>query len=144
PVTMLRTTETMSWFDFACAYVDMKWPDASPKHRRGIAQSLTPVTVAMTTTDKGMPARTTLNKALMQAFNPVTRDNQHPDDIADALRWITKHSRRVGELEQPDVFRDVIAELNTKLDGTRASTNTIRLRRTILSNAISYARERKL
>lgn len=144
PTTMLRTTETMSWYEFACAYADMKWPDASPKHRRSIAQSLVPITVGMTTTDRGMPDRKTLNKALMCAFNPSTRHDEHPEDIAKALRWVAKHSQSVSELAESDVFREVIAEINTKLDGARAASNTIRLRRTTLSNAIAYAQEKKL
>lgn len=144
PVTMLRSTDEMVWYEFACSYVDMKWPDASPKHRRSIAQSLIPVTIAMTTTDRRMPERKVLNKALLRTFNPATRDIDHTDDIAKALRWLHKHSRKVSELASPDVFRKVISAISAKADGTRAAPNTIRLRRTILSNAIQYAMEKKL
>lgn len=144
PVTMLRSTDEMTWYEFACSYIDMKWPDASPKHRRSIAQSLTPATIAMTTSDRGMPDRKVLNKALQLAFNPATRDAEHPDDVARALRWLQKHSRNVSEVADPDVFREVISTMSLKGDGTRATPNTVRLRRTILSNAVQYAMEKKL
>jgi integrase len=144
PVTMLRTTNMMTWYEFARNYVDTKWRDASPGHRRSIAQSLTPITVAMTTTKRGIPEQKVLNRAIQVAFNPRTRNNIHPDEIKDALTWIANHSRDVADLAEPGVLREVLAAIDTKRDGKRASPNTIRLRRTTLSNAVLYAIEEKL
>ena len=34
----------MSWYDFACQYVDMKWKAASAKYRRDIARAMVAAT----------------------------------------------------------------------------------------------------
>jgi hypothetical protein len=40
PVSMNRTTTDMSWFDFACAYVGMKWERSAATTRQGAAEAL--------------------------------------------------------------------------------------------------------
>ena len=40
----------MNWYDFVCAYVDMKWKTASAKYRRAIAQALASATAVMADT----------------------------------------------------------------------------------------------
>lgn len=58
PVSLVhKETESMSWFEFVCLFVDMKWPDAAPTHRKSIADALAPITQAMLATDRGRPAR---------------------------------------------------------------------------------------
>ena len=49
PVSWQRDEPGMTWYEFACAYVDMKWKTASAKYRRAIAQAL----AAATTADAG-------------------------------------------------------------------------------------------
>ncbi|RCW46846.1 phage integrase family protein [Halopolyspora algeriensis] len=143
PVSMTRSTEDMSWFKFACEYMDMKWRDASPGHRKNTVDSLAPISAAMLTTNRGAPEPKVLNKAFRRAFNPVTRDSEHPPEIRHALKWIAAHSRSVGDLSKPDVLRSVLAALDVNLNGYRAAPDTVRLRRTTLTNAIHYAIERK-
>src|SRR4051812_4129131 len=46
PVTWQRAAADMSWYNFACAYADMKWKSASAKYRRDIARALTAATPA--------------------------------------------------------------------------------------------------
>ena len=41
PVSWQRDEPGTSWYEFTCAYVDMKWKTASAKYRRAIAQALT-------------------------------------------------------------------------------------------------------
>src|ERR1700758_2061089 len=38
PVAWERTKAETSWYDFACAYTDMKWKQASAKYRKDIAR----------------------------------------------------------------------------------------------------------
>jgi hypothetical protein len=41
PISMVRKeTVAITWYDFACRYVDAKWPDMSPNHRMGTANVL--------------------------------------------------------------------------------------------------------
>jgi hypothetical protein len=42
PVAWRQATNRLTWYDFACAYADMKWKDASAKHRADIACSYLP------------------------------------------------------------------------------------------------------
>jgi integrase len=145
PVAMLRTVAPEApWFKFACEYVDMKWPDASPGHRRNIATDLTSITLGLLVDARTGPDGAVLRRALRLAFNPKQRDGDHTSDIADALRWLGRHTRQVGMLSEPDVFRAVIAALDRNLDGQRAAPNTIRLRRATLTNALDYAVECEL
>src|SRR3954465_2705179 len=55
PEPMARALNTRSWYDHAISYVDVKWPRASAKHRKGIADSLATVTPALLSTDRGAP-----------------------------------------------------------------------------------------
>ncbi|QGK71614.1 tyrosine-type recombinase/integrase [Allosaccharopolyspora coralli] len=144
PVSLSRTTTERSWFEFAREYVDMKWRDTSPGQRKSTADSLAPISAAMLSTNRAAPDRRILNKAFRRAFNPSTRDGEHSPEVRKALKWIADHSRSVSDLAKPEVLREVLAELDVKQDGSRAASDTVRLRRTTLSNAIRYAIERKL
>lgn len=138
PVAMLQTTKHKTpWFDFACADVDMKWPDASTGHRRAIADALVPITVALLQKSSANDAKT-LRKTLRQAFNVNTRPP------AAETRWIARASRAVSDLAKPDTLRGLLSAIDKKLDGTRAAQDTIRLRRITLGNALDFAVERKL
>lgn len=139
PVTMLKANKSkVPWFDFACAYMDMKWPTSSPGHRRAIADALVPITVAMLhnpPTDKSEAAN--LRKTLRQSFNVNTRPP------ADETRWISRNSRTVNDLAKPDTLRAVLGAIEKKLDGKRAAQDTIRLRRITLGNALDFATDEK-
>ena len=47
PTAWEREKAATSWYEFACAYVDMKWKHASAKYRKDIAWALTAATPAM-------------------------------------------------------------------------------------------------
>ncbi len=66
PVSMQRRqVPTMSWYEFACAYVDMKWQGASPKHRKSIAESLVTITPVMLTVDLDSMRAKAMRSALL-------------------------------------------------------------------------------
>ncbi len=54
PTAWERAKADTSWYEFACAYVDMKWKQASAKYRKDIARALT----AGHSGDAGRSART--------------------------------------------------------------------------------------
>src|SRR4051812_2613801 len=47
PVAWNQTINHESWYEFACDYADMKWKDASAKHRADIARVLMLATPAL-------------------------------------------------------------------------------------------------
>jgi hypothetical protein len=51
----------------------MKWPRASAKHRKGIAESLTQVTMALFATDRGAPPDAAVRRALGTQSHPMDR-----------------------------------------------------------------------
>jgi hypothetical protein len=74
PEPMARERATRSWYEHAIAYVNMKWPRASAKHRRSIADALATVTPALLATDRGAPDDGELREALYGwAFNKGRR-----------------------------------------------------------------------
>jgi integrase len=144
PAALARKVEKMSWFDFACGYADMKWDGSAPKYRSSIADSLAAVTLGMLREGKEHPPIKVLAPALRRAFNKNRRDAELPAEQADALRWIARNVRPVGDLAKPEVFRSVLASLDKNKNGEQAAHDTVRLRRITLANAADYAVERKL
>jgi integrase len=144
PVSWQRDEPGMTWYQFACAYVDMKWKAASAKYRRAIAQALTAATPPMLAAGNSGPAGSELRSALVNwGFNTKQRAAA-PDDVADILAWLERNSREVGELSDAALCRGVLAAAISKLDGTRAAPTSVRRNRAVLLNALDYAVELKL
>jgi Site-specific recombinase XerD len=143
PVSMGRRPREMSWYDFACKFVDMKWPRVAATTRRTHAEALTTVTTAMFTTARGKPDDKLIRSTLCRwAFNTKRReDPECPADILKALRWIQSHTRPVVALSDPEVLRRVLDSLTVNLDGSRTASSVTNRKRRILTAAVGYAVE---
>ena len=64
PVSIRRLAREMSWYQFACAYVDMKWPNVAATTRRTHAEALTTVTTALFADSRGKPDAKLIRSAL--------------------------------------------------------------------------------
>jgi hypothetical protein len=64
PVAWERAKAATSWYEFACAYADMKWKQASAKYRKDIARALTAATPAMLAKARGRPDDASIRRAL--------------------------------------------------------------------------------
>jgi integrase len=85
-----------------------------------------------------------MRRALRQwGFNTGRRD-QAPEDSAAILRWLSRNTRSVSALADPDVMRSVLDAAGTLLDGKPAAAWTAQGNRAIVANALEYAVERKL
>jgi integrase len=146
PVSMERAIRVMTWYDFACTYVDMKWPRVAATTRRTHAEAFTALTVLMLAGDRGKPDAKTLRAALCRwAFNTVQRDAERcPAEVRAALKWAAGHTRPVSALAKPDVLRTVLDGLTVRLDGKPAAPSVVSRRRKILNAAVEYAVELKL
>ena len=146
PVAMLRREAvTTTWFDFACMYVEMKWPAISPKHRKGIAEALATVTLALLTEEVDSETAKLMRSALLNwGFNRRRGSPEQPDEVTTLLNWIGHTSRPIADLSRPEVVRKVLDAAATKVDGTRAGGRTAAWKRSILSTALGYAVERRL
>jgi integrase len=146
PVSVARRESEMSWFEFACLYVDRKWPLLAGNSRRNTAQALTTATLALLATERGRPETELLRRALASwAFNTHTRTTMTaPADISQALNWLSRNTRPVGDLADADIARRVLDALTRTHEDKPAAAGTIQRKRGILVNALGYAVERKL
>ena len=144
PIGALDKPSELSWLDHAMAFVDMKWPHASPRHRKGIAEGLTTATVA------ALPSGTIDPAALRRAlegwvFNTSARtaapDDEVPEDHVDAVRWAQRQSPSLVEMADPARLRRILDALALKLDGRPASSSTVARKRSAVYSAFQYAVE---
>jgi integrase len=144
PISWQRAEESMvSWYDHACAYVDMKWPQAAGKSRQGIAESLATVTPALLSTTKSRPNPIVLRAVLYSwAFNSRRRAaGPPPDELVRARKWVAGNTRPVRDLMDPAVLRPALDALALRMDGKPAAASTVHRKRAIFYNALEYAVE---
>ncbi|MFG1753369.1 tyrosine-type recombinase/integrase [Streptosporangium sandarakinum] len=145
PVSWNRADKAgMSWYDFATAYVDMKWKRASAGYRRDIARALMAATPAMLTSTRGKPSNQMIRKALVRwVFNARDRADC-PSEYATVVEWLKRNTCPVSALDDAAVMRRVLDTATSKLDGKPVAASTARRNRAILFNALEYAVELKL
>lgn len=144
PVSWLRVNNDMNWYEFACAYTDMKWKSAAAKYRMNISRALTAATPAMFTTTRGKPDDASIRRALLRwGFNTKQRASL-PADVERVLTWVAENTAMVSTLAEPATARRVLDAATTLLDGRNAAATTVRRHRMILANAMDYAIELKL
>ncbi len=146
PVSMSRAESDMSWYDFACEYVDMKWARVAATTRRTEAECMTAITIQMLSTSRGKPDDKLLRSALGRwAFNkPRRADPDCPPQVKEALRWVRSHTRQVSALNDTTILRRLLEGLTMRLDGSQAASTVINRRRIVLNAAMTYAIERKV
>ncbi len=146
PLSLRREVSPITWFEFAQSYTREKWPHASAKHRKGIAEALTGITVALVADTPGMPEGRVLRVALTTvAFNDSSTDQGSVSSGHEAaLAWVRRSSPPVAVLADPATVRKVLRALGTKLDGKPAAPSTITRKRATLNNALEYAVEQGL
>lgn len=146
PESMLEVSGP-TWFAHACDYAAMKWPRASAKQRKSIAEALTAVTPALVTSTQGKPDQKALSRALYGwAFNIRKRDagSPPPEDVATVLAWVEKTSLPMAKLTSAPVIRQALDAIAVRQDGRPAAATTISRKRAVFSNALRYAVELEL
>jgi integrase len=142
PISEARTVSKVTFYDFACEYVDMKWPRAAANTRRSIADALVAVTPVMLKARKtGAEAKALRNALHKWGFNSAHRDTA-PDDVQALLTWAARSSRSLSDLTKADIIRAVLDSVGSKLDGKAASATYTARRRAVLWNLCEFAREK--
>lgn len=146
PVSWERNHKDASWYEFACAYTDLKWKSAAATYRRSIAEALTTVTPVLIAHERGRPSDAAIRSALQRwAFNSRRRDGaERPEGVARTLHWLERNTQPVSTLADPQVLRTVLDALAGKLDGSAAAPTVVNRKRAVLSNALEYAVEQGL
>lgn len=144
PISENRPRKSIRWFEFACGYMDMKWPGAAATYRRSLSEALTAITAALID-DRGSdrPDAALLRRALHRwAFNTGRRDDATcPGDVAATLRWLENHTLPVGRLAEPALLRRVLETITVRLDGRASAGSVASKRRRVLFNVLEYAVE---
>lgn len=144
PVTEFEKRDDVTWYEHACAYVDMKWDRAAGNTREGIADALATVTPALIATKRGKPDPRTLRRALHQwAFNKRWRQaGEPPEEYAAAVKWVQRNTLPVSALAEGDVLRAALDQMFRKQDGPPAAANTFARKRAVLHQVLDYAVEK--
>ncbi len=141
PTAWEREKAVTSWYEFACAYVDMKWKQASAKYRKDIARALTTATPAMLAEGRGRPDDASIRRALVRwGFNTKQRADP-PTEVAEVLAWVARNSTPLSALAEAATARRVLDQATGRADGKNAAASTARRHRIILANAMDYAVE---
>ncbi|GAA4215595.1 tyrosine-type recombinase/integrase [Microbispora amethystogenes] len=146
PVAWKRQETVLSWYSFTLAYVDAKWPYASPNHRRGIAEALTDATEALFTVESAAADRDVYRAALRWSYSMRVRDTaEPPTELSAALRWLEQHTIALTAFTEPGkgapLARAVLDRISRTKDGKLAAANTANRKRMVLNNVMEYARE---
>ena len=143
PEPMAREQNSRTWYEHAVAFVDMKWPRASAKHRKSIAEALTTATLALLATDRGVPGDEGLRRALNSwVFNRTRRESgEPPTDLAPAVQWLSSNTVNMTALTDPALVRKVLDALAMRIDGKAAAANTVARKRAVFYGALRYGVE---
>lgn len=134
----------VSWYEFVCSYVDMKWQEAAPNSRRSIADALATATLALLATSRGAPKPQQLRKALYGwAFNSKLRETAPPTHLAKTIAWVERNTVPLSECGDPDTLRRVLNQLARRQDGQPAAATVVARKRAVLYNLLGYAVDKK-
>ncbi|PVG82543.1 integrase [Nocardioides gansuensis] len=140
PEVLAHEHQPISWFEHAVSYARNKWPQVSPNHRRGIAETLTDATLELTAAAGAPEADWQMLRSVLLrvAFNP-TRDAAPADE--PVIAWLTRNSVPITDLGQATTVRRVVERLGRRLDGKPAAAATLARKRAVLHNALDAAVE---
>ena len=133
---------TVTWYQYAMAYAEMKWPHLAPHSRAGLADALATVTPLLTRETGLRPPPRRLRAALYgHPFNPQQCLRAPDPATASTLAWLERASLPVGQLNDPRIIRAALDGLCARLDGSPAAASTITRKRAVFHGAIGYAVE---
>jgi integrase len=133
------------WVELAQEFIDARWDDFAPRHRKSTVDGLVTLTCALVRDDRTPPDARALRKALTGwMFNTGVRQRESvpPDSLRDALAWIESNSLPLVAVGEVDGVRAAMKAVSTNLDGSRASASTVARKRAALSGALNYAVEK--
>src|SRR5450759_2578023 len=142
PENMARQLATVTWYEHAMAFVDMKWTRASPRHRKSIAEALATVTPALVSTDRGTPSPEMIRHTLYQwSFNTAARSTLPDEEMVKVDAWLRANSLPLAQLSQSALVRSSLDLLALRLDGKPAAHTTVARKRAVFYGALRYAVE---
>ena len=144
PLSMVRDQDSVTWYDVAVLFCDMKWKRWAPRSRKSAAEALATVT-AVLVEGRNAPDLRERRRALEQwTFNKLARESGTiPDELVVTIAWLREHSVPVGRLTDSTVVRLALDALSTKLDGSSSAATTANRKRMVFHQALEFAVERR-
>jgi hypothetical protein len=118
PLSLCREENSISWYELAVMFCDMKWKRWAPGSRASAAEALATVTAALVD-GRNTPQLLDLRHALEKwTFNKSARDSgEVPEQYAVAIAWLRENSVPISRLTDATVVRLALDAISTKLDG---------------------------
>lgn len=140
PDSMVREVSSVTWYQHACAFADVRWPKVAAKGRISLVEGLVAVTPVLVTSHRGAPDAEILRHAMRRwAFNPPRGGSPMPAEIEKALRWLDRSSVPVSALQGARTVTQALDACGRKLDGSAAAPEYYRRRRRIFYASLKYA-----
>ena len=112
---------TVTWYQHAVAYSEMKWPRLAPHSRANLADALATVTPLLTRETGLRPPPRRLRAALYgYAFNPQQCLRAPDPATASTLAWLERASLPVSQLSDLD-YAAAISTMNQQMLGLQAA-----------------------
>ncbi len=145
PMPEVRRQRSLSLVDLASEYVALKWPSQAANSRRSTIETLATACAAFVVDAPGRPAVATLRRVLTVHVLPpeVRRDIPDPGDV-QAVAWLRKASRPVGDLADRATTRLLLDGLTVNLDGGLSAATVINRKRAVVHNLLSFAVDREM
>jgi integrase len=145
PLSKLKAKRSkVTWYEFAIEYADRRWPRVSASQRKNTAQVLMTVTVVLCSGTAHDFDPVKVRTALREwAFNRERRDDA-PADVAAVLAWAKRAAPSMSVWTDTEVIRAALDAVATTLTGKSAASSSVRRDRSILSNVLTSAVERKV
>lgn len=142
PQSLSQPKAARTWLEHAMDYVSTKWAHASPRHRRGIAEALTDITMALVDPTQAPMSETELRHALYRhAFNMTARSTEPSTQDAQAMAWLLRHGPALDQLDDAATLRALMNQLALRRDGKPAAASTVTRKRATLHSVLEYAVE---
>jgi integrase len=143
PQSIARALNTITWYELAVMFCDMKWKGWAPGSRAAAAEALATVTAALVSGRTAPPLRTMRRALETWAFNKTARESGGPcDEYSAALGWIRENSIKLAELTNATTARLALDAIGAKLDGTPVAATTANRKRMVFHQALEYGVER--
>lgn len=133
-----------TWLQHAREYVTVTWPAASPRHRKGIAEALTDITLALLEKDDRFASLELRTALYRYAFNASPHTEPASERLEAATAWVERHSPPLATLNEAIVVRNVLNRLARRQDGSPAAASTVARKRATLHSVLQYAVELEL
>lgn len=142
PLEQTPSAAKTTWLAFACEFVDHKWPRVSPRHRKGLAEALTALTLALLDEQPKGVSKDTLRRTLFSwCFNTPARTVPTPPELKAAAEWLERHSPTLEEVSDARTLHRALATVSTRADGRTAAPSTVRKKHAALHSVLAYGVE---